>query len=76
MSDPGKYRSRNEVDSWRQERDPIEQVKRRLLNGDILSEVDVAAIEKEVRDVVLSAAEFATAAEQPSPSELWTDVTL
>ena len=76
MSDPGKYRSRNEVDSWRQERDPIEQVRQRLLDGAILSKEEVAAIDKEVRDIVLTAADFAIAAPQPSTSELWTDVTL
>ena len=76
MSDPGKYRSRNEVDSWRQERDPIEQVRQRVLDGAILSKEEVAAIDKEVRDIVLTAADFAIAAPQPSPSELWTDVTL
>ena len=76
MSDPGKYRSRNEVDSWRQERDPIEQVKQRILDGAILSKDDVAAIDKEVRDIVLTAADFAIAAQEPSASELWTDVTL
>ncbi|UXN75958.1 pyruvate dehydrogenase (acetyl-transferring) E1 component subunit alpha (plasmid) [Devosia sp. A8/3-2] len=76
MSDPGKYRKRDEVDMWRQERDPIEQVKMRLLEAGILSDDEVKAIESEVRAVVAKAADFATTAPEPAPSELWTDVVI
>lgn len=76
MSDPAKYRSRDEVTNMRAERDPIEQVKARILDGKFASEDDLKAIEKEVRAIVTAAADFATDAPEPDASELWTDITL
>ncbi len=75
MSDPAKYRSKEEVQSMRSERDPIEQVKNRILANKYAAEEDLKQIEKQVRAIVSEAAEFATAAPEPDPSELWTDVT-
>ncbi len=76
MSDPAKYRSRDEVQSMRSEHDPIEQVKARILDKKYGTEDDLKAIEKQVRAVVTKAADFAAQAPEPDPSELWTDVTL
>ena len=74
MSDPAKYRSRDEVQKVRTEQDPIEQVRGRLLQKKWASEEDLKKIDAEVRDVVNEAAEFATHDPEPDPSELYTDV--
>ncbi len=74
MSDPAKYRSREEVQKMRQEHDPIEQVKRRLLQAGWATEEDIKAVDAGVRQVVAEAADFATSAEQPPEEELWRDV--
>jgi pyruvate dehydrogenase E1 component alpha subunit len=74
MSDPAKYRSREEVSSMRAERDPIEQVKNRILEKRYGTEESLKAIETEIRAVVTEAADFATSDPEPDPSELWTDV--
>jgi pyruvate dehydrogenase E1 component alpha subunit len=75
MSDPAKYRSREEVERIRTERDPIEQVRARLLKSKRASEDELKKIDASVRDVVNEASEFATNDPEPDPSELWTDVT-
>ncbi len=74
MSDPAKYRSREEVERIRTERDPIEQVRARLLKSKRASEDELKKIDAGVRDVVNEASEFATNDPEPDPSELWTDV--
>ncbi|MBI1261771.1 MAG: pyruvate dehydrogenase (acetyl-transferring) E1 component subunit alpha [Rhizobiales bacterium] len=74
MSDPAKYRAKEEVNKMRQEHDPIEQVRVRLLEGKIASEDDLKSIDKEIRAIVADAAEFAQSSPEPDPSELWTDV--
>ncbi len=74
MSDPAKYRTKEEVQKMRQEHDPIEQVRHRLLEGSGASEDDLKEIDKEIRAVVAEAAEFAQVDPEPDPSELWTDV--
>jgi len=76
MSDPAKYRSKEEVQKMRSEHDPIEQVKARLTARKWATEDDLKAIDKEVRDVVADAADFAQQDAEPDPSELWTDVLL
>lgn len=75
MSDPAKYRSREEVTTMRAERDPIEQVKARILESSFATEDELKAVEKEVRALVTEAAEFATDATEPDAAELWTDIT-
>src|SRR5437016_8466705 len=75
MSDPAKYRSREEVERIRAERDPIEQVRARLLKSKRASEDELKKIDASVRDVINEASEFATNDPEPDPSELWTDVT-
>ncbi|WP_454628098.1 pyruvate dehydrogenase (acetyl-transferring) E1 component subunit alpha [Bradyrhizobium cenepequi] len=73
MSDPAKYRTREEVEKVRHDHDPIEQVRNRLLAADV-SEQDLKAIDAEVRDIVNAAADFAQHDPEPEPSELYTDV--
>lgn len=76
MSDPAKYRTKDEVTTMRAERDPIEQVKKRILEEKHASEDDLKEIEKEVRAIVTEAVDFATDDPEPDASELWTDITL
>ncbi len=73
MSDPAKYRAKEEVNEMRQEHDPIEQVRHRLLEGG-MTEEDLKEIDKDIRATVNEAAEFAQSSPEPDPSELWTDV--
>jgi pyruvate dehydrogenase E1 component alpha subunit len=74
MSDPAKYRTKDEVQAMRAERDPIEQVRKRLLEKDWATEDGLKEIEKDVRAIVTEAADFATNDSEPDASELWTDV--
>ena len=74
MSDPAKYRSKDEVTTMRAERDPIEQVKNRILEKRFGTEELLKQIETEVRAIVTEAADFATADPEPDASELWTDI--
>jgi pyruvate dehydrogenase E1 component alpha subunit len=74
MSDPAKYRSRDEVATMRAEHDPIEQVKSRILEKKYATEESLKAVETEVRAIVTEAADYATADAEPDAAELWTDV--
>jgi pyruvate dehydrogenase E1 component alpha subunit len=74
MSDPAKYRSKEEVDKYRTEQDPIEQVRARLLAMRWATEDSLKKIDAGVRAVVNEAAEFATQDAEPDASELYTDV--
>ncbi len=74
MSDPAKYRTREEVEKVRTEHDPIEQVRARLLATKRASEDELKKIDADIRKVVNEAAEFATHDPEPAPAELWTDV--
>jgi pyruvate dehydrogenase E1 component alpha subunit len=73
MSDPAKYRTREEVEQVRHDHDPIEQVRNRLLAAKV-GEQDLKAIDAEVRKIVNEAADFAQADPEPDISELYTDV--
>jgi pyruvate dehydrogenase E1 component alpha subunit len=73
MSDPAKYRTREEVDKVRHDQDPIEQVRNRLLEAK-MSEQELKAIDAEVRDIVNAAADFAQHDPEPDVSELYTDI--
>jgi pyruvate dehydrogenase E1 component alpha subunit len=73
MSDPAKYRTREEVEKVRHDQDPIEQVRNRLLAAKV-SEQELKNIDAEVREIVNAAADFAQKDPEPDPSELWTDV--
>jgi pyruvate dehydrogenase E1 component alpha subunit len=74
MSDPAKYRTKEEVQKMREEHDPIEQVKQRVIAAGLATEDDLKKIDAEIRAVVAEAAEFAQNDPEPDPSELWTDV--
>ena len=74
MSDPAKYRSKDEVSTMRAEHDPIEQVKNRILEKRYGTEESLKEIETEIRAIVTEAADFATSDAEPAPSELWTDI--
>jgi len=74
MSDPAKYRTREEVEKVRHEHDPIEQVRRRMLDKKWVSEDQLKKVDAQVRDIVNEAAEFATNDPEPDPSELYTDI--
>ena len=74
MSDPAKYRTREDVDKVREERDPIERVRRRILDGRLASEDDLKAVDAEIRRIVTEAAEFAQSNPEPDASELFTDI--
>jgi len=76
MSDPAKYRSKDEVQKMRSEHDPIEQVKNRLMEKGWASEDELKAIDKDVRDIVADSADFAQSDPEPDVSELYTDILL
>lgn len=73
MSDPAKYRSREEVQEMRDHHDPIEGAKRDLLLRGV-SEERIKEIDKRIRQVVAEAADFAESSPEPTPAELYTDV--
>ena len=76
MSDPGKYRTKEEVEGMRENRDPIESVRRQILALGDYTESDFDRIEKEIKAIVNESAEFAQASPEPDASELWTDILL
>jgi pyruvate dehydrogenase E1 component alpha subunit len=76
MSDPAKYRTKEEVDEFKAKRDPIEHVKKLLIDAGHASDDDLKAIDREIRAVVTESAEFAQQSPEPDPSELMTDVYL
>jgi len=74
MSDPAKYRTREEVEKVRTTHDPIDMARHRILEQKFASEDDLKKIDGGVRDLVNQAAEFATHDPEPDVSELYTDV--
>lgn len=74
MSDPAKYRSKEEVQKMRTEHDPIDQVRNRMLHDGQVTEDQLKEIDKRVKDRVAEAAKFAQESPEPDPAELWTDV--
>ncbi|HEY2179592.1 MAG TPA: pyruvate dehydrogenase (acetyl-transferring) E1 component subunit alpha [Caulobacteraceae bacterium] len=74
MSDPGKYRTRDEIDAVRKTRDPIDHLRDRLEEKGLADEAALKAIDGEVKALVADAAEFARTAPEPEPDELYTDV--
>jgi len=74
MSDPAKYRTREEVQSVREKRDPIDQYGQKIIARKIASEDDLKAIDKQTRRAINMAAEFATETPEPAPEALYTDV--
>jgi pyruvate dehydrogenase E1 component alpha subunit len=74
MSDPAKYRSKEEVQRMRSEHDPIDRLRQMLLQEGQAAESDLKEIDKRVKEIVTDAAEFAQNSPEPDPSELWTDI--
>lgn len=74
MSDPARYRSRDEVSKVREERDPIERMKGHLLKEKIADEPSLKKIDTDIKNVVLDAAEYAQNSPEPEPSDLYTDI--
>ena len=73
MSDPAKYRTREEVQKMREQHDCIETLRASLLAGGV-TEAELKAIDEEVKAIVSDSAEFAQTSPEPDISELWTDV--
>jgi len=74
MSDPAKYRKREEVQDIREKSDPIDKAKGWLIEQKWADEDDLKAVDKEIKEQINAAAEFAKESPEPDPEELWTDV--
>ncbi len=74
MSDPAKYRSKEEVQKMRTEQDPIEQSKARIIETGHASEDELKQIDKEIREIVAKSAEFAQSDPEPDANELYTEI--
>ena len=74
MSDPAKYRTREEVQKVREEKDAIEHIRDLLLTGKHCGEDELKMIDKEIKAIVNDSAEFAKESPEPVPEELWTDI--
>ena len=74
MSDPAKYRSREEVSKIRSERDPIDRMRGWLIEKGFADENELKEIDRKIKNIVSDAAEFAQNSPEPDPSELYTDV--
>jgi pyruvate dehydrogenase E1 component alpha subunit len=74
MSDPAKYRSREEVAKMRQEHDPIDHLRKTLLDDGHADEATLKNIDREIKDVISAATDFAQTSPEPDPAELYTDV--
>jgi pyruvate dehydrogenase E1 component alpha subunit len=74
MSDPAKYRTREEVQEMRDHHDPIELLKSKLVAAGHIDEEALKKLEAEVREIVNDSAQFAQESPEPDPKELWTDV--
>ena len=74
MSDPAKYRDKEEVSKVRKESDPIDNLRDKLISGKVADESALKEIDKDIKAVVTAAAEFAQQSQEPDPSELYTDI--
>jgi len=74
MSDPAKYRTREEVQKVRAEKDPIDHVRDLMMQGDLATEDDLKAIDKDIKAVINEAAKYAQSSPEPDATELWTNV--
>ena len=76
MSDPGKYRTKEEVEDMREHHDPIDHIRKIIVGTGKFSEESFKVVDKEVKEIVNASAEFAQQSPEPDPSELWTDILL
>ncbi|MDD9331580.1 MAG: pyruvate dehydrogenase (acetyl-transferring) E1 component subunit alpha [Wolbachia sp.] len=74
MSDPATYRSKEEVEDMKQNRDPIETLKQYMIDRKIVSEEEYKQFDKEIRDLVKKSENFAKDSKEPSTDELYTDI--
>ena len=74
MSDPAKYRTREEVDDVREHSDPIKRCEARILAGKFADEAALKAIDKDIKAIVKESADFAQQSPLPAPEELYTDI--
>ena len=74
MSDPAKYRTKDEVQAVRKQHDPIDNLRAYMLEHKLADEDAFKAIDREIKEIVNDAAEFSQTSPEPDPSELWTDV--
>ncbi len=74
MSDPAKYRSKEEVEQYKEQRDPIEGLKGNMIRQGFGNEDAFKDIDKDIKVIVNEAAEFAQSSPEPDEGELWTDV--
>jgi len=74
MSDPAKYRTREEVQAVREKSDPIELAKAKIFEAAWASEDDLKEIDKRVKAICADAVDYAKESPEPDPSELWTDI--
>ena len=74
MSDPAKYRSKEELTEVREKRDPIENFGKKLLERGVMTEADMKAMDAQVKATVIASAEFATESPEPGLEELYTDI--
>ncbi|MGZ3298161.1 MAG: pyruvate dehydrogenase (acetyl-transferring) E1 component subunit alpha [Asticcacaulis sp.] len=75
MSDPAKYRTKEEVDAVKTQRDPIDHIKTMLEQAGV-AEDEIKGIDNEIKTIVMAAVEFAQTSPEPDPSELYTDIYL
>ena len=74
MSDPAKYRTREEVQKMRSERDPIDTLRKKLIDAFNITEESLKQIDRAVKNEISEAADFAISSEEPDIKELWTDI--
>lgn len=74
MSDPAKYRTKDELDSVKEKRDPLDHFRTYMEKTLKIKENDIKVIENEIKDIIAEAIEFSKASPEPDPSELYTDV--
>jgi pyruvate dehydrogenase E1 component alpha subunit len=75
MSDPAKYRTREEVDAMRKQRDPIDALREILINDGVEND-KIKSLDTKVKAIVSKASDFALESPEPDEAELWTDVIL
>ena len=74
MSDPAKYRTRDEVNKIKEERDPIDNLRSYLISNNISTDSELKDIDKQIKDAISDAADFAISSDIPDDNELWTDI--
>ncbi len=74
MSDPAKYRTKDEVSKMRKESDPIDMLRSHLIDNKLADEAQLKDIDREIKAIVAEAADFAQQSPEPDPAELYTDV--